>query len=159
MHIASQLCSIISKVMLYTQAIMAQLHTCSSYFIQITDNELFFGESEPQTKQGRFLCKQCGRYIYHATTLVTHYENKHDESLGVIISFVAVIHTIVQLIRACCHLKGDNGFCSCMCLYFNRSKENKLSNSISRSRAIDLHQSSILLSKLWSIDITRVLWT
>jgi len=60
------------------------------YFIQITGDELSFGEGHDryQTKQGRFACKLCGRYFYHANALVTHYEKEHDEILG--ISFTVI---------------------------------------------------------------------
>ena len=58
---------------------MVRIYNYMQCFIQITDDELSFGEGQCQTKQGGFICKQCGGYINHPTTLLTHYKNEHDE--------------------------------------------------------------------------------
>ena len=43
--------------------------------------------SQESTKQGRFLCELCNTRFYHATALVSHYEDSHNKMLCRVIAF------------------------------------------------------------------------
>ena len=50
--------------------------------MQVTANHAdALAVGQTSAKQGRFICELCNIHFYHATALVSHYEEKHDKML------------------------------------------------------------------------------